>query len=274
MSNYKRYIELAEICRATYKGPINHHQLSYNGESIRDQKIIHGSFERGFCRLFWNDSTVIISFRGTRERIDWLISNLKLIPVTLRPELSNSRNIKVHQGFQQTLLNYNDKTTNLKSIAALWKHISDYELFNGRKVVIIGHSLGGALATLFAVSLRLKYRDYCNNNLVEIVTFGAPSVGLKKFKRFYNELNVKTIRIVNGSDIVPFTPPFLYQHIGTEIWLYEEKVKKNIGWLARLAYSLRLPIKKFMDDHGMNEYIEKLKTHNDGLKNDRHTIID
>ena len=259
MSDYKRYLELAKICRDTYKGPINHLQLSYNDEIITQQKIIHGSFGRGFCRLFWNSNTVIISFRGTRESIDWYISNIKLLPVKLNTALTNNVNIKVHTGFQQTLLNYNDKTTKLKSINSLWKHISDYNLFNGRKVVITGHSLGGALAILFAVNLRLKYEDYCKNNLVEIVTFGAPAVGLKKFKTYYNELNNKTIRIVNGSDIVPFTPPFFYHHIGNEIWLNKQNTQKNIGWFLRLAQSLRLPIKKFSHDHGIKEYIEKIK---------------
>lgn len=260
MSDYKRYIELAKICREAYKGPINHKQLTYNNEQIAEQKIIHGSTKRGFCRLFWNSNTVIICFRGTREKIDWVISNIQFMPVNLKIELTNPKNIKVHNGFQKTLLKYDDKTTKLRSIDALWKHISDYKLFDGRKIVITGHSLGGALATLFAVKLRYKYEDYCKNNLLEIVTFGAPSVGLKKFKKYYGELNSKTIRFVNGSDIVPFTPPFLYHHIGTEIWLNEQKKWINIGWVSRLAYSLKSPIKKFADDHKMKAYIEKLKT--------------
>ncbi|WP_340202122.1 lipase family protein [Ascidiimonas sp. W6] len=258
MSNISRYIELAKICKATYQGPINQHQLTYNEKVLNHQKIVHGSYKRGFCRIFWNADTVIISFRGTREIIDWFISNIKFRPVVLKNNPHNFKTIWVHRGFQRTLLNYDDKTTGLKSLQAVWKHIQDNNLFNGRKIVITGHSLGGALAILFAVRLRMKYRKYSDLNLVEIVTFGAPAVGLKGFKKYYHDLSSKTIRVVNGSDIVPFTPPLFYHHVGNEIWLNEQVIKKNSGWFVRFAYALKLPLKKFMQDHSMDQYIEKL----------------
>ncbi len=101
--------------------------------------------------------------------------------------------------------------------------------------------------------------DIIENQLNEIVLFGSPAVGLKKFKTFYDELNEKTIRIVNGSDVVPFTPPLFYHHIGQELWIRKDKINNNKSWLARLSYSLKLPIKNFIDNHGMESYIESLK---------------
>lgn len=259
MSNNKpNHLELAKICKATYAGPINHKILSYDGLIIDQQKIIHGSYGRGFCRVFWNPETVIFAFRGTRESVDWKTSNLKMFPVQLKNCGTSSRGIKVRRGFQKTLY-YPDKTTKLTSIDAVFKHIEELDLFNGRKVVITGHSLGGALAILFATKLRLKFPEYINANLIKIVVFGSPAVGLKKFKTFYGDLNNKTIRIINGSDIVPFTPPLFYHHIGSDIWYNSRSTKSNNDWFTRLSYALRLPLKKFIRDHSMDSYIESLE---------------
>ena len=252
-------LELAKICKSVYGGPINHKKLTIYNEPIISQKIIHGSFGRGFCRLFWNDNYFIVAFRGTREIIDWQISNIKLFPVNLKNCGFEGRKIKVHFGFQKALYYY-DKTTNQPSIDSLFEHIDDNNLLNGqRKILITGHSLGGAIATLFAVKLRFKCNDIMINNLENIVLFGSPSVGFKKFKDFYGELNDKTVRIINGSDIVPFTPPLFYLHIGKSVWFHNKKMFNNTSWLLRLLYSLKLPINKFSKDHSMTEYIKNLR---------------
>lgn len=256
-NDLKRYLELAKMCKAVYGSPVRQDLLTYNGEKMSGQKIVHGSYKRGFCRLFWNDKTLIIAFRGTREKVDWKVSNLKMFPVFLKNCDSNSQKIRVHRGFQNTLY-YTDKTTKLKSFEAVLKHISDLDLINNRQIVITGHSLGGALATLFSVKIRAKMPVVLKNQLQEIILFGSPAVGLKKFKVFYNELNDKTVRIINGSDVVPFTPPIFYHHIGQELWIKKNEIRDNKSWIPRLLYALKLPMKNFIDDHDMKSYIRSL----------------
>ena len=253
----KRYLELAKICKAVYGSPVRQDLLSYNRVPMKGQKIIHGSLNRGFCRLFWNDETIIIAFRGTRESQDWKISNLKMFPVYLKNCINTSK-VRVHRGFQQTLY-YTDKTTKLSSIDALLKHLNDLDLIKDRKIIITGHSLGGALATLFSVKIRAIMPNVIENQLEEIVLFGSPAVGLKKFKLFYNEFNKKTIRIINGSDVVPFTPPIFYHHIGQEVWIKKNEIRDNKSWIPRLLYALKLPMKNFIDDHSMKSYITSLE---------------
>ncbi len=256
-NDLRRYLELAKMCKAVYGSPVRQDLLSYNGNKMSGQKIVHGSLSRGFCRLFWNDGTIVIAFRGTRESQDWRISNLKMFPICIK-NCNTTSKIRVHRGFQSTLY-YNDKTTNLSSIDALLKHLNDLGLLANRKIVITGHSLGGALATLFSVKIRAIMPDVIDEQLEEIVLFGSPAVGLKKFKTFYNELNKKTIRIINGSDVVPFTPPLFYHHVGRELWIRKNNIKENKNWLPRLLYALKLPLKSFINDHGMKSYIESLK---------------
>lgn len=257
-TDYKRYFELAKMCKAVYGSPVRQDLLSYNSKKMSGQKIVHGSYGRGFCRLFWNDETLVIAFRGTRESVDWWVSNLKMFPVLLKNCETNSKKVNVHRGFQRTLY-YKDKTTKLNSFDAVMKHINDLDLITNRKIVITGHSLGGALATLFSVKLRANTPAIVENQLQEIVLFGAPAVGLKKFKIFYNELHQKTIRIINGSDVVPFTPPVFYHHIGQELWIRKNEIKDNKRWIIRLFYALKLPMKNFINDHDMKNYMARLK---------------
>ncbi len=250
-----RYYELAKLCKATYAGPIKHGIYTYKGMAFEKQKIVHGSFGRGYCRLFWNKQSVIVAFRGTRENVDWAISNFKAFPVALR-DCENKGKIHVHRGFQQTL-DYRDKSTKLRSLDAIFKYLEEYELL-GREIVITGHSLGGALAVLFATKFRCMHPKIAENKICEVVTFGAPAVGLKKFKLFYGSLNEKTMRVINKSDAVPFTPPAFYYHVGGEIWLQHDGVSTKARWLVRLRYALKGGLSKLSSDHDMQEYISQL----------------
>ncbi|WP_308367741.1 MULTISPECIES: lipase family protein [unclassified Microbulbifer] len=224
----KKCWELARISKATYAGPIRHNIYSYRDIPFEHQKIIHGSFGRGYCRFFCNRDTVVISFRGTSECVDWAIANLKAFPVLLR-DCPEAPNVFVHRGFQRTL-DYGDKTTELRSLDAIVDYLKEYELLD-RKLVITGHSLGGALAVLFAAKFRSLFPDEMHSNLEHVITFGSPAVGLSRFKEFYGNLAEKTIRVVNNADAVPFTPPFFCKHVGTEIWLQKDSLSTNVGLL-------------------------------------------
>ena len=255
----KLLIELAKICKSVYGSPINHKILTIKDKKLNHQRIIHGSLHRGFCRLFWNEEYVIIAFRGTRENLDWQISNLKLFPTRLKNCGTEPQSIKVHFGFQKALY-YTDKTTGLKSIDAIYNHLESNDLLNGdRKIIITGHSLGAAIATLFAVKLRFNYKNITDKSIEHIILFGSPAVGFDEFKRYYGDLNSRTLRVINGSDIVPFTPPFFFRHIGESIWYNKTQVIENESWLFRLLYSLKLPISNFFKEHSMEKYIETLK---------------
>mmetsp|Transcript_3399 Transcript_3399/g.526 ORF Transcript_3399/g.526 Transcript_3399/m.526 type:complete len:145 (-) Transcript_3399:143-577(-) len=69
------------------------------------------------------------------------------------------------------------------------------------KIVISGHSLGGAVATIFAAHLlKLGYP------VTELVTFGSPRVGNKEFAMYVSSRIPKAIRIVHNRDPVPCVP--------------------------------------------------------------------
>jgi pimeloyl-ACP methyl ester carboxylesterase len=90
-------------------------------------------------------------------------------------------------------------------------------------VVLAGHSLGGALATLAAASLARSGRW-----VEATITIGAPRVGRPAFAAAYaaqttgpdaDPLGAITWRVVNKGDAVPAVPPTAlgFQHVGEEV---------------------------------------------------------
>jgi hypothetical protein len=84
----------------------------------------------------------------------------------------------------------------------------------GRPVMVTGHSLGGALAVLFAQRLETMGRD-----VTAVYTYGAPRPGRRDFSEPYNDSNlgVRTFRCVHGDDIVPTvapSEPLGFRHVG------------------------------------------------------------
>ncbi len=140
------------------------------------------------CFLASTATEILISFRGTESLGDWL-SNLTVISST-RPYGT------VHRGF---LGAFQVVEAKLKSLLAN---------LQGRAIVLTGHSLGGALATIAAAEWRAAF------NIRSVYTFGQPAVGRANFRSFIDQhFAGKFFRFVNDDDIVPRVPP-TYSHVG------------------------------------------------------------
>ncbi len=113
-----------------------------------------------------------------------------------------------------------------------------FELINSiklSKVVISGHSLGGAIARYFSNELTLI------GVRVDLVTFGEPKCYAFKPKCVLH----RDDRIVNGNDIVPRLGWFKLKH-------YTKKIQKGISYFLR--FWNRSPI----DNHYLKNYIKVL----------------
>ena len=131
------------------------------------------------------DGYTILAIEGTKETTDWL-TNIKFV----------LKSDDCHRGF---------KTNSYRSLSKL---VCDYEaLDKNRKLVIAGHSLGGATATLIA-DLILP-----NNPNIALVTAGSPRPGGRKLRERLK--NVEHLRFVYGDDIVPKTPPWIFGYVHT-----------------------------------------------------------
>ena len=138
--------------------------------------------------------TMLVSFRGTQQPKDWLTDFNAWH--TVIPYGNFESNIRVHQGFLRC---YKSVRGSILSLIA--KHRIDIN-----SIFVIGHSLGGALATLCAVDIQYNYPKIDLHAYVS----GSPKVGNKAFAKSYNKRVPDTTRTYMRRDVVPKMPPFWF----------------------------------------------------------------
>ncbi|KAK9837522.1 hypothetical protein WJX81_008478 [Elliptochloris bilobata] len=143
-------------------------------------------------------------------------------------------------------------------------------------IYVAGHSLGGGLAHLFAVTLMLRDCNGFGARLAQVYTYAQPRIGDKTFVATSNSvLKGKHNRAVNAVDIVPRTPPLKdtyipnvlacleqwvlkkhiidYGHAG-EARLCEKIVQVPQPTVLRLAFHI-IPLVWAISDHFMGFYL-------------------
>lgn len=148
------------------------------------------------------DSTpfIFIVFKGTTNFSE-VISDIDFIQIDDSYDIPG----KMHRGFHNLILKNNviDSIDNtLKEIISLNEKSS---------IIVTGHSLGAALATIFYAYLLKAWEDITN---IELITFGSPRVGDNDFSK-----NLNGKRYVHGNDIITKLPIFKYKHLSTLIKL-------------------------------------------------------
>lgn len=131
-----------------------------------------------------HDEVVLIAIRGTLELSDWW-RDADAAQVPFKEGKG-----KVHHGFYD-------------AYKALKNFIQDYlDRFHvGQKIIISGHSLGGAIALLLAEALRnAPENDYD----ILLYTYGSPRVGDATFVAAAEPLTHH--RMVNNNDMIPGVP--------------------------------------------------------------------
>ncbi|DBA92558.1 TPA: hypothetical protein ACH3X1_002782 [Trebouxia sp. C0004] len=172
------------------------------------------------CLMGWSDSTIVLAFRGTASMTNAL-SDLQAWRVAHPPVRGHnwlfSRPL-VHVGFLRSWLAgaFSDKVVN-----------RTMEVVNTRKpasgklqILIAGHSLGGALATLAAYDIRKQLQANGKQDVeVMCYSFGAPRTGNHAFAADYNRVVPNTWSIINGQDVVTRGGKFvfLYKRPGKRI---------------------------------------------------------
>lgn len=149
-----------------------------------------------FLTKEYKEDTVIIAFKGTTTTKEVLVD-------ASIDRIDRGQMGKIHKGFYEYFIE--------KHRDVIDKFLRDNKHYTN--VVFVGHSLGGALATLSACYYGIEKSDkniYC-------ISFGAPRVGNWKFAKKFKEVVFKSFRFVNKGDWVVKVPPVgLYKHVKTK----------------------------------------------------------
>ncbi|WP_229775604.1 lipase family protein [Pseudomonas laurentiana] len=184
---YSRRLEVVPFDSGLY--PQNNPELrdkQENPESLHflddSRQSTGGTDSQAF--ITHNDELILIAIRGTSEMPWDALRDVDALQVPFEEGEG-----KVHRGFYQAaqvvlgfVLNYLEK------------------FYAGQRLMICGHSLGGAIALLVSEMLRRKPDGYS----ISLYTYGAPRAGDATFVKGAEAL--KHYRMVNHNDPVPSVP--------------------------------------------------------------------
>jgi len=177
------------------------------------QYVFHGGKQLA-AYVAWDSQarSVLLVFRGTtNDSVSTAIKNwavnldfCKIQPFDSHPD------VEVHGGFWNAWQSL--KTQIVPRVAGLLK------AHNANTVRVVGHSLGGAMATNAAVDLKMEH-----GWSTSVINFGSPRVGDIN----YQELIKTTVpfwRVTHDADLVVHVPPQWagFYHGSTEIFFQDD----------------------------------------------------
>lgn len=186
------------------------------------------------ARMYETRDTVYIAVRGSANLTDWT-SNLKAVfRAAYWGILAHRGFVHAARGLEELILD------------ACAERI-------GKRIVLTGHSRGGAVAVLSAAAVSQYLQQQ-----VEVVTFGQPRVALSGSIR--RVLIGHVTRVVNGSDAVTRVPRLGYTHHQDKLVYLSNRrgaLVNSGAWIR--AKDRMLTFHQRGTDHLMADYIKEIQ---------------
>jgi predicted lipase len=159
--------------------------------------------------------------------------------------LDSPPTLKVHTGFLSQMMSLRSSIN--QTLANL-----DFNT-----LVLSGHSLGGALATIASMHYSTVYPD----KKIKLIVFGSPRCGNKAFTDLVNQIVPDHIRVVNSTDPINEYPLCkVYQHISNCLTIKYNGTARlsnnDVNWMQRLFATI---LYFSLADHFLFNYIDNLK---------------
>lgn len=210
---------------------------------------LFGTDTQAFAAKNLSTGSVIVSFRGTQpDKVTDLLDDLDALSTPWKNGGGN-----VHQGFANAFIR-------IQSLIFKW--LTDHRV-NNRDIIISGHSLGAALATLAASTWQPG----------KLITIGSPRVGDDGFSKTLS--NIDAMRFVNCCDAVTQVPPECeyYTHIGKFYYLDKsgeirddwavdkislDKEAARLEYMEKEAWKIGRVIVRDLADHAPINYVRSV----------------
>ncbi|KAJ7886884.1 alpha/beta-hydrolase [Mycena olivaceomarginata] len=190
-------------------------------DALKNITFLQSGGDQGLVPLYFiahdpDDQSLVVAHEGTDAKNILSILNdaqfgLVALNATRFPETAG-KNITVHDGFQKTF----ERTAD----SLLAGVMSGLKSTGVKKVVVTGHSLGAALATMTGAMIK----DAVDPSVdVSVTGFGLPRGGNQAWADFLDS-QVGVTFVSNQNDPVPTVPPkFLgFQHTSGEIHIVDD----------------------------------------------------
>lgn len=147
---------------------------------------------------------IYLAFAGTESKTGWIKTDFRATNAKY-PYAADAG--EVHRGFLDAWNSIREET---------WDRVSNVVLRNAGsgRIVVCGHSLGGALATVASGDLLNRLESQFLDKF-HVVTFGSPVVGTQDFVSWYDSVVPKSVRVASVFDPVPKTPISNFVHVKT-----------------------------------------------------------
>jgi len=184
--------------------------LEHFSDENSDKELV---FAIGVDRWY---NRITVAFRGSVTTNDFLtdacISMVdRANPVYAFDAENQDENIKLHSGFCEYLLETSEDREISKFDEVMTVLVPLIEQNPGFNVYCTGHSLGGALATLFSFYLATSTKYSTIPSPVTCVSVASPKLGNESFRKAFQLLEergeLRHLRIANERDPVTLGPP-------------------------------------------------------------------
>lgn len=164
--------------------------------------------DTGFLAIDNTNQLIVLAFRGSESILNWKV-NLNAI----RRHSDLCKHCHVHGGFWDAWTEIRDR--------AKTRVLSAVKTYPNFRLVITGHSLGGAIATLAAGEFRKINDDLAART--ELYTYGSPRVGNGHTAAFLTDQSDLSFRVTSMSDPIPREPGHVlgYKHTSPEFWIHD-----------------------------------------------------
>ena len=122
------------------------------------------------------------------------------------------------------------------------------------RLIVTGHSLGGALAILCTADLKNLF-----GNVDLTYTFGQPRVGNDAFASWFQAVHPNVYRLIDYADVVPHLPPsnLGFLHGSHQIWYQRGMISWQLCDPESLSCANSIGTSNYStDDHNLDNYLK------------------